>query len=271
MDNPHTKPFYFWGWIIDEVKKYNPDVLLLAEAFTQPKLMQQLGKQGFTQSYTYFTWRNSKHELIEYVEDLTTSEQREYMRPNFWPNTPDINPHHLQGANESKHIQRYALAATLSSSVGIYGPVFEYMISNPLPGREEYLNSEKFQLCQYDWNHQNKLTTLISRINNIRREQEALQQTNNIKFCRIDNDNLIAFYKWNDTKTNEVLIVISLDDFHTQNGTLQLPLHELNVDLGQGPLKVQDLITGNSYDWHGEWNFIELNPSLPFHIFNINK
>jgi len=271
VDNPHTKPFYFWGWVIAEVKKQHPDVLFLAEAFTQPKLMQQLAKQGFTQSYTYFTWRNSKHELTEYVEELTQTEQREYMRPNFWPNTPDINPFHLQGANDTKHIQRYALAATLSSSVGIYGPVFEFMLSDALPNREEYLNSEKFQITKYDWTTENKVTTLISRINNIRHKNAALQQTNNIKFCNIDNDNLIAFYKWDDNKTNEILVVISLDDFNSQSGSLQLPLHDLNIDLGNHHLQVQDLITGNSYNWFNEWNYIELSPSLPFHIFKLHK
>ena len=271
VDNPHTKPFYFWGWIIYEVKIKHPDVLFLAEAFTQPKLMQQLAKQGFTQSYTYFTWRNSKHELTEYVEELTQTQQREYMRPNFWPNTPDINPFHLHGANDTKHIQRYALAATLSSSVGIYGPVFEYMLSDPLPNREEYLDSEKFQICKYNWTLENKLTTLISRINHIRQEHEALQQTNNIKFCHIDNDNLIAFYKWNDARTNEVIVIISLDAFNTQSGSLQLPLHELNIDLSNRHLQVQDLITGNSYNWFNELNYIELNSSLPFHIFKIHK
>jgi len=165
VDNPHTKPFYFWNWVISEIKKKHPDVLFLAEAFTGPRIMQQLAKQGFTQSYTYFTWRESKHELIEYVEELTKTEQREYMRPNFWPNTPDINPFHLQGANESKYIQRYALAATLSSNVGIYGPVFEFMISDPLPNREEYLNSEKFQITHYDWNLKNNLIDIITKIN----------------------------------------------------------------------------------------------------------
>jgi len=151
VDNPHTKPYFFWGWIIAEVKKQHPDVLFLAEAFTRPKIMQQLAKQGYTQSYTYFTWRDSKHELIEYMNELTKTEQKEYMRPNFWPNTPDINPFHLQGAPESKYLQRYALAATLSSNIGIYGPVFEQMISDPIPGKEEYYMSEKFQLCNYDW------------------------------------------------------------------------------------------------------------------------
>lgn len=270
VDNPHTKPFYFWNWIISEVKSKHPDVLFLAEAFTGEIVMQQLGKHGYTQSYTYFTWRNNKHELTEYVEGLTKTEQREYLRPNFWPNTPDINPFHLQGANESKHIQRYVLAGTLSSNIGIYGPVFEQMISEGLPGREEYLNSEKFQIGDYDWRKENKLTYLISQINKIRFENEALQQTNNIKFCNIDNDNLIAFYKWNDDKSSEVLIIVNLDEHYTQQGMFQLPLYELGIHAGHH-VKVTDLITKSTYDWYDEWNFIRLHSSLPFHIFKINK
>ncbi len=271
VDNPHTKPFYFWNWIISEIKKEHPDVLFLAEAFTGPKIMQQLAKQGFTQSYTYFTWRESKHDLIEYVEELTKTEQREFMHPNFWPNTPDINPFHLQGANESKYIQRYALAATLSSSVGIYGPVFEYMIDTPLPNREEYLNSEKFQITHYDWDIKNNLIEIISKINKIRKEEEALQQTNNIKFCHIDNDNLIAFYKWNDSKTSEILVIINLDPSNTQNGSMQLPLSDIkSVEYGR-PVQVYDFISGNSYNWYDEWCYIELQADLPLHIFKINK
>jgi starch synthase (maltosyl-transferring) len=270
VDNPHTKPYYFWNWIITEVKKKYPDVLFLAEAFTRPKVMEQLAKQGYTQSYTYFTWRNSKHELIEYMNDLTQTDLREYFKPNFWPNTPDINPFHLQGANESKYMQRYALAATLSSNIGIYGPVFEQMISDALLGKEEYLNSEKFQICNYNWEINNNLIRIITKINKIRQEQEALQQTNNIKFCTIENDQLMGFYKWNDSKTNELLIVISLDDYHTQQGTIQLPLHDLGLHHGQG-IEVEDLLTGNSYHWNSEWNFVQLHPSLPIHIFRINK
>ena len=270
VDNPHTKPFYFWHWIITEVKKKYPDVLFLAEAFTRPKVMQQLAKQGYTQSYTYFTWRNNKRELIEYMEDLTKSDQREYMYPNFWPNTPDINPFHLQGANESKYIQRYVLAATLSSNVGIYGPVFEHMISDALPGKEEYLNSEKFQISSYDWFKQNNVITVITKINHLRRQHEALQQTNNIKFCDIENENLLAFYKWNDARTDELLIVISLDEYHGQQGMVKLPLYDLKVSQGHD-IKVNDLFTGNTYTWNKEWNFVELHASLPFHIFEIKK
>jgi starch synthase (maltosyl-transferring) len=270
VDNPHTKPFYFWNWIISEVKAKHPDVLFLAEAFTAPKVMQQLAKNGYAQSYTYFTWRNSKQELIEYVEELTTSELSEYMQPNFWPNTPDINPYSLQGANESKHIQRYVLAGTLSSSIGIYGPVYEYMISNPLLGKEEYLNSEKFQITHYDWNIESKLITIIAKTNYIRHNNEALQQTNNIKFCYIENSNLIAFYKWNDSKTNEIFVIISLDSYNSQQGTVQLPLHELGIHAGHR-LEMHDLITDSKYNWNNEWNFVELHPTLPFHIFKINK
>ncbi|WP_242158008.1 alpha-1,4-glucan--maltose-1-phosphate maltosyltransferase [Aestuariivivens sediminis] len=270
VDNPHTKPFYFWNWIIEKVKAKHPNVIFLAEAFTAPKVMQQLAKQGYTQSYTYFTWRNTKHELVEYVEELTKSELSEYMQPNFWPNTPDINPFHLQGAGESKHMQRYALAATLSSCIGIYGPVFEFMLSSSLLGKEEYLNSEKFQIAHYDWTVENKLTTIIAKINYIRNHNEALQQTNNITFCHIDNDNLIAFHKWNDAKTNHFLVIISLDEHSSQQGTVQVPLEALGVHAGHR-LDMHDLITDSHYDWFNEWSFVELHPSLPFHIFKINK
>ena len=270
VDNPHTKPYYFWNWIINEVKAKHPDVLFLAEAFTRPKVMQQLGKQGYSQSYTYFTWRNNKQELTEYIEELTKTEQREYMRPNFWPNTPDINPYHLQGANESKYIQRYVLAATLSSNIGIYGPVFEQMIDAAIPGKEEYLNSEKFQLCHYDWYKENKLTTIIARVNQLRHQNEALQQTNNIKFCYIENNNLMAFYKWNDAKTNEVLIIISLDPYYSQQGSVKMPLHELKINQGHA-YQMHDLVTESVYNWYNEWNYVELHPTLPFHIFKITK
>jgi starch synthase (maltosyl-transferring) len=270
VDNPHTKPYYFWSWIIEQVKAKHPDVIFLAEAFTKPKVMQQLAKQGYTQSYTYFTWRESKHELISYVEELTKTDQSEYMRPNFWPNTPDINPYHLQGANESKFIQRYALAATLSSNIGIYGPVYEYMISDPIEGKEEYLNSEKFQICQYDWNRKNWLIKIITGINKARHNLEALQQTNNIRFCEIQNDEMIAFYKWNEDRSSQVLVVISLDNHHSRQGFVQLPLDELGIAAGQ-PLVMRDVVPDVEYTWDREWNFVELHPNMPFHIFEINQ
>ncbi len=270
VDNPHTKPFHFWGWLINEIKSKYPDVLFLSEAFTKPKVMQQLAKQGFTQSYTYFTWRNTKSELVAYITELTTTDQKEYFRPNFWPNTPDINPYHLQGGNEAMHIIKYALSATMSSNTGIYGPLFEQMVSDAVPGKEEYLDSEKYQLRHWDWEVENKLTTFISSINHLRKENGALQQTNNIKFCETQNDQLVAFYKYNDDKTNELLIIISLDPHYSQKGLLQLPLHELNVRNGQN-IEVHDLITKSSYHWDNEWNYVELHPALPMHIFKIKK
>ncbi len=268
VDNPHTKPFYFWGWLIGEIKKKHSDVLFLAEAFTRPKIMNELAKQGFSQSYTYFTWRNSKNELIEYVNELTKSEQKEFYRPNFWPNTPDINPFALQGGNESVHLQKYFLAATLSSSVGIYGPVFEYRVSTPMaPGKEEYLNSEKYEFYHWDWEIQNKLTILISKINFIRKEQSSLQQTNNIVFCDTNNDQVMSYYKFDDKKENETLMVVSLDAHNVCKAMVRLPIHEL----GFQPIHVVDLITGNSYFWNNEWNYVELSPDLPFHLLKIMR
>ena len=266
VDNPHTKPFYFWGWLISEIKKKHPDVLFLAEAFTRPKIMNELAKQGFSQSYTYFTWRNSKKELTDYVTELTQTDQKEFYRPNFWPNTPDINPFALQSGNESVHLQKYFLAATLSSSVGIYGPVFEYRVCEPMEsGKEEYLNSEKYEYYHWDWSIQNKLTTLITRINAIRNEQASLQQTNNITFCETNNEQLMAYYKFDDTRDNETLMVVSLDAFNNAQAMVRIPIEQL----GNQPLQVEDLITGNTYYWDKEWNFVELSPAMPFHLFKI--
>ncbi|OOG66820.1 alpha-1,4-glucan--maltose-1-phosphate maltosyltransferase [Flavobacterium sp. A45] len=268
VDNPHTKPFYFWGWLIAEIKKKHPDVLFLAEAFTRPKIMNELAKQGFSQSYTYFTWRNSKKELTEYVEELTQTEQKEFYRPNFWPNTPDINPFALQNGNESVHLQKYFLAATLSSNVGIYGPVFEYMISTPMaPDKEEYLDSEKYQYYKWDWTIQNKLTTLITKINTIRKEQISLQQTNNIVFCETNNEQVIAYYKFDDDKQDETLMIVNLDSHHTGKAMIKLPVDKI----GTHNIQITDLITGNFYSWNNEWNYVELPSELPFHLFKIHK
>lgn len=267
VDNPHTKPFYFWGWLIAEVKKKHPDVLFLAEAFTRPKIMHELAKQGFTQSYTYFTWRNSKAELIDYVNELTNTNQSEFYRPNFWPNTPDINPYPLQSGNEAIYLQRYFLAATLSSSVGIYGPVYEYMVSAALPGKEEYLDSEKYEFVKWDWTIQNKLTHIITKINQLRYEYPSLQQTNNIQFCDADNDQIIAYHKWDDERSDETLMIVNLDPYYPKQATVRLPVESI----GNQPVTVIDLITGNSYNWDKEWNFVELHPALPFHLFKIKK
>ncbi len=270
VDNPHTKPYYFWSWLISEVKKKHPDVLFLAEAFSRPKVMQQLAKQGFSQSYTYFTWRVEKHDLIDYMTELTQTEMRDYYRPNFWPNTPDINPYHLQGANETMHLIRYVLAATLCGNIGIYGPVFEYMMSDAMPGKEEYLNSEKYEIRHWDWSIKNKLIYLITKINEARHQRRSLQQTWNIRFCTIKNEYLIAFYKWDDERTDETLIIISLDSHHSQNGFVQLPMDFMGIEQGQA-LTMRDAITDNSYIWSTEWNYVEIHPALPFHLFHIKK
>ncbi len=270
VDNPHTKPYLFWHWLIANVKKDHPDILFLAEAFSRPKVMQQLAKQGFSQSYTYFTWRVGKQELTDYVVELSQTAMKEYYRPNFWPNTPDINPYHLQGANESMHLIRYALAATMSSNIGLYGPVYEFMQSDALPGKEEYLNCEKYEVRYWDWTAENKLTYLITRINHTRHRHPALQQTNNVKFCFIDNDQLIAFYKWDDDRSDEILVVISLDSHNNQQGFVQLPTETMGLSAGFS-LGMNDLMTENSYIWTSEWNFVALNPNLPFHIFQIKR
>ena len=270
VDNPHTKPFHFWEYLIREVKKKHNDIIFLAEAFTTPKVMDQLAKVGFQQSYTYFTWRNNKHELQEYVTQLTTSDQAHYMQPNFWPNTPDINPYHLQSGNESVHLHRYAAAATLSSSVGIYGPVFEQMISSALPGKEEYLDSEKFQIANYDWSKRNKLSLIISKINKARHQMAALQQTNNIRFLHNDNDKLLTFYKWSDDKSSEVIVAINLDPYYEQEAWIPMPLQEMGMDEHQ-EYTVRDVVTDSSYRWSGTHNFVKLNPVLPFHIFEVQR
>ncbi|NQX77130.1 MAG: alpha-1,4-glucan--maltose-1-phosphate maltosyltransferase [Gilvibacter sp.] len=270
VDNPHTKPFYFWGWLMAEVKKKHPDVLFLSEAFTRPAVMHQLAKQGFSQSYTYFTWRNSKQELIEYVEELTKTDQKYFFRPNFWPNTPDINPWALQGGNEAIHLSRYFLAATLSSNTGLYGPVYEYMVSDAVPGKEEYWDSEKYQLRHWNWDAENKLTTLISKINHIRHQNASLQQTNNIQFLGVENEQLLAYFKSDVDGDNQTLMVVNLDPYYPQSGWVELPLEAMGIQEGQA-VTVHDLITESSYIWDKRWNFVELHPALPFHLFKIKK
>lgn len=268
VDNPHTKPFAFWGWLIREVQKKYPEVLFLSEAFTRPKIMEQLGKQGFTQSYTYFTWRTSKAELIGYMNELTTGLAPHYFRPNFWPNTPDINPWHLQGANENMHMIRYALAATLSSNVGVYGPVFEHGISAAVPGKEEYLDSEKYQIRKWDWNASTSVSRLMTAINQARKSHRALQQTNQIQFLETANDALLAYHKWSLDHKEHIIVVVSLDPYYQQSGNLQLPEHIAGRASGQS-IRVTDLLTKNSYHWQGNQSYIELHPALPIHLFNV--
>ncbi|WP_080058604.1 alpha-1,4-glucan--maltose-1-phosphate maltosyltransferase [Spirosoma aerolatum] len=267
VDNPHTKPFGFWEWIIAEVKKEFPDMLFLAEAFTRPKVMQELGKRGFAQSYTYYTWRNTKYELEQYMMELTQTEMKYYYRPNFWPTTHDINPYSLQSGHEPQFLIRYFLAATLVSNYGIYGPSFELMEHIPFPNKEEYLNSEKYEIRLWDWDRTNKLTYLISLVNRIRRENVALQVTNNIQFCPVNDDAIMAYLKVKDA--NRLLIVVNTDAYNRRAGVVQVPIGLLGIGPEQY-YQVHDLLTGAYYNWQGEHNYVELDPySLPMHLFRI--
>ncbi|MES2796961.1 MAG: alpha-1,4-glucan--maltose-1-phosphate maltosyltransferase, partial [Bacteroidota bacterium] len=268
VDNPHTKSFQFWEWIIEETHKVYPDMIFLSEAFTRPRVMENLAKVGFTQSYTYYTWRNSKAEIIEYLNILTQLETSSYFRPNFWPNTHDILPHCLQSGSEPMYLIRYFMAATMSGNYGIFGPVFENMVSEPMPGKEEYLNSEKYEIAHWNWESNNKLIELISKVNKARNENKALQQTNTIQFCTIENDNLLAYFK-TDKEQNHLLAIVNLDANCTQSGWVKVPVHLAGIGFDQ-EYKVTDLISGNEYIWKDEMNFVELNPTyMPVHLFKI--
>jgi len=269
IDNPHTKPIPFWQWVIAEVQKEYPDTIFLAEAFTRPKIMDSLGKVGFTQSYTYFTWRVSKQELVQYVNDLVYGPSRNFFRPNFWPNTPDILPFHLQNQGENSFILRYALAATLSSNYGVYGPSYEFYENTPIEGREEYFNSEKYEVRHYDWKRTNRMTDIMSYLNKIRRENPALQSTWNTQFCAIENNQIVAYIKATDDLSNIILVVVNLDPNNGQNGYIQLPKERLKLT-DKINVKLHDLITDEQYTWTQEWNFVDLNPNkMPFHLFKL--
>lgn len=269
VDNPHTKPLRFWKWVIAEITKTYDDVLFLSEAFTRPKIMTALAKMGFHQSYTYFTWRETKHELIEYVSELVYGPGRNYFRPNFWPNTPDILPYHLQYQGENSFIIRLALAATLSSNYGIYGPPFEFCENVPVPGKEEYLDSEKYEIKRYDWRKSNRMTDIISIVNKARREHPALQSTWNIWFCTIDEPYLLAYMKATDDFSDIFLVVVNLDPHNRRSGFVQLPREQLQLS-NHINIKLHDLLTDEHYTWTQEWNYVELDPfKMPFHLFKL--
>jgi starch synthase (maltosyl-transferring) len=271
VDNPHTKPFSFWEWLIQEIKGDYPEVIFLCEAFTRPKVMYRLAKAGFIQSYTYFTWRNTKRELIEYLIELMQTERKEYLRPNFWPNTPDILPEQLQYGGKPAFAIRLILAATLSSNYGIYGPAFELCVSQAIPGKEEYLNAEKYEIKHWDWEKPGGLRDLIARVNRIRRENPALQILWNLRFFETDNDCLLFYGKAMDDLSNIILVVVNLDPFYTQSGWANIPLAELEIDPRQ-PYLVHDLLSDDKHIWQGERNYVELNPQvLPANIFRVRK
>jgi starch synthase (maltosyl-transferring) len=271
VDNPHTKPFRFWEWLIQECKQEYPDLIFLSEAFTRPKVMYQLAKAGFTQSYTYFTWRNTKPEFIDYVTHLLNTEVREFFRPNFWPNTPDILPEHLQYGGRPAFMMRLLLAATLSSSYGIYGPPFELCIREALPGKEEYLHSEKYELRLWDWDAPGNLKDFISRVNKIRRDNPALQTTWNLRFYEVDNEYLIFYGKATEDFSNIILVAVNLDPFHTQSGWVTVPIKDLGIP-PEEPYLVHELLSDDKFIWHGEKNYVQLDPQVsPAHIFRVRK
>jgi starch synthase (maltosyl-transferring) len=270
VDNPHTKPFPFWEWLIAEIKKDYPEVIFLSEAFTRPKVMYRLAKLGFTQSYTYFAWRNTRWELTQYFTELTQTRAREFFRPNLWPNTPDILTEYLQHGGRPAFAVRLVLAATLGASYGIYGPAFELRENQPRePGSEEYLHSEKYEIRHWDLAAPDSLKDFIARVNRIRRENMALQSDRSLRFHSVDNEQLICYSKASEDGANVVLVVANLDPYHIQSGWVDLDLSALGLESAR-PYQVHDLISDARYLWHGSRNFVELNPYIvPAHIFRI--
>jgi starch synthase (maltosyl-transferring) len=272
VDNPHTKPFVFWEWLITEIKKDHPEVIFLAEAFTRPKVMYRLAKLGFTQSYTYFAWRNTKWEITRYFSELFHGEVREFFRPNLWPNTPDILTEYLQMGGRPAFVVRLVLAATLGGNYGIYGPAFELCENRAKEfGSEEYLDSEKYEIKQWDCKRPDSLKDIIARINRIRRENPALQGDWSLRFHPVDNEQIICYSKNTEDFSNIVLVIVNLDPHHTHSGWLELSI----ADWGLEPIKsyqVHDLLSDARYLWYGSRNYVELNPQVvPAHIFRLRR
>ena len=272
VDNPHTKAFPFWEWAIGSIKAQHPDVLFLSEAFTRPRVMHRLAKLGFSQSYTYFTWRNTRRELTEYFTELAHGPGRHYFRPNAWPNTPDILPETLQYGGRPAFMSRLVLAATLSASYGLYGPSYEHLEASARePGAEEYLNSEKYELKARDLDRQDSLAAFIGRVNRIRHENPALQANESLQFLPVDNDQLIAYAKSSPERDNVVICVVNLDPHHVQSGWLRVDVERLG--LGQDePFQVHELLTDARHLWHGERNYVSLDPQrVPAHVFRLRR
>jgi starch synthase (maltosyl-transferring) len=270
VDNPHTKPFPFWEWMIGEVKRKHPDVLFLSEAFTRPKIMYRLAKLGFTQSYNYFPWRNTRWELEEYFQELTRTEVQEFFRPNLWPNTPDILTEPLQIGGRPAFAQRLLLAATLGASYGIYGPAFELLEHVPRErGSEEYRDSEKYQLRSWDLKRPDSLSELIGLVNRIRRENPALQTNATLRFHPADNDQVVCYSKT--AGENVIVTAVNLDPHHVQASWVHLDLDALGLERDQA-FQVHDLLTGARYLWHGSRNFVQLDPhQVPAHVFRVRR
>jgi starch synthase (maltosyl-transferring) len=272
VDNPHTKPFRFWEWLIGEVREAHPDVVFLSEAFTRPKVMYNLAKLGFTQSYTYFAWRNTKSELTQYFTELTRTDVRECFRANLWPNTPDILTEYLQSGGRPAFAVRLVLAATLGASYGIYGPAFELCEHRAAePGSEEYLHSEKYEIRHWDIDRPDSLKELIARVNRIRGENRALQSDWSLRFHPVDNDQLICYSKQTEDLANVIIVVVNLSPHYTHSGWVELDLEPLGIDAAE-PYQVHDLLTDARYLWSGRRNYVELNPrTVPAHVFRVRR
>jgi starch synthase (maltosyl-transferring) len=269
VDNPHTKPLAFWGWCIESIKARHPEATFLAEAFTRPKLKYALARAGFSQGYTYFTWRTTKHDLERYLHELTRTDVAEYFRPSFWPNTPDILPEELQYGGRAAFVSRLVLAGTLSSHYGIYGPAFELMDNAARPGSGEYLDNEKYELKRWDVARPDSLRRIIAALNAIRREHPALQRNDTLRFHATDNDMLVCYSK--SSGEDAVLVVASLDPHHRQSGWVQLDVDGLGP-AADGPFQVHDLLGGGRYLWHGARNYVEIDPhAMPAQIFALRR
>ncbi len=268
VDNPHTKPVPFWEYLITRVHAKFPDVIFLSEAFTRPKIMKALAKAGFTQSYTYFTWRTAKQELVEYFTELTQTEMRDYFRGNLFTNTPDILPTHLQTGGRAMFMQRALLAATLSSVYGIYSG-FELCESEALPGREEYADSEKYQLKERDWNGPGHIKDWITQLNKIRRENRALHEYDNLRFHHADSDAILCYSKMTTARDNIILVVVNLDPYRMHHSYIDVPMDEFGSE-ASGPYEVHDLLTDERYIWQSRRNYVELDPHVrPAHVFRV--
>ncbi len=272
VDNPHTKPLSFWEWLIAEVKRDHPDVLFLAEAFTRPKLMYELAKRGFSQSYTYFTWRNAQGELTQYFTELTRTDIQEFFRANLWPNTPDILAEYLQSDGRTAFMVRLILAATLGPSYGIYGPAFELCENRALKAdSEDYLDSEKYQIQYWEVSRPDSLKDLIRRVNCIRRDHAPLQSNGNLEFHRVDNEQILAYSKTTEDRSDIILVVVNLNPYHTHSGWVELPLEKFGLPTDR-TYQMHDLLTDARYLWQGARNVVELNPNvLPGHVFRIRR
>jgi starch synthase (maltosyl-transferring) len=269
VDNPHTKPFAFWAWLIAETKASEPDVLFLSEAFTRPRVMERLAKVGFDQSYTYFAWRRTKPELTDYFTELTQGPARDFLRPSLWPNTPDILTDQLQAGSPSAFRVRFLIAATLGANYGIYGPAFEHMEAAPRePGSEEYLDSEKYEL-RHRTAPASGMRELIARLNRIRREHPAFQHDRTLRFHPVDNDQVIAYSKTLPGGDDPVLVIVNLDPVHPQSGWVDIRMPELRM-AWDAPFAARDLLTGETFAWRGARNYVQLHPGHePGHVLAI--